>query len=572
MILFNKNNWPNIRYTLLMLHEITHVNTFGVSKMKWQYQLALLLKLSFISGALLATEKQNGRYVWEFLSGQPWPQGYNQNIGKPNNLIWSRNEYSQDFFKRINNALPEREVNEAFITDDNGSTIHLTEEAEVFVTFIHEGAGYKNSFGFFTFDRENPPLSPSQVRETIVFPNLSFPHMAKGHRISLGVFPEDTSIGFFIAANGFDYYTGVKSRRTPYYYSLQDLNPESDPNLRQHTVLLYDEQVQEVILGFEDLNRNWGDNDFNDAVFSIKSTPETAIEKDNLAVVPDANDSDADGINDAQDEFPNDYRRAYSSYYPGEANYVTLAYEDNWPNLGDYDFNDLVIKERLQVIYSAQGLVSGFKIKGLIAARGASKPNGFALRIVDLPPSEIEEATLTIDNNTYSKNVEENQSDAVITLWGNSNNYTKTGESGKCSHFNTLKQCEYFQPVEFSFDVRFTNNLSALNHSDLDFFIYRSYDRSLEVHIPGYAPTDKFNADRFGKGDDASDPSQALYFRNQDNLPWALQIADDWSYPREYIDVLWAYPDYESWVESSGTQNKDWYKTSERKTHFYSQD
>ena len=111
-------------------------------------------------------------------------------------------------------------------------------------------------------------------------------------------------------------------------------------------MLLYDEEVAEVILGLEDLPRTWGDNDFNDAVFSIKSTPESAIEKDNLTKVPNVNDSDADGLPDDQDEFPNDYRRTYSSYFPSQNGFVTLAYRDNWPSLGDYDFNDLVIREQ----------------------------------------------------------------------------------------------------------------------------------------------------------------------------------------------------------------------------------
>jgi LruC domain-containing protein len=517
-----------------------------------------------------ATETQNGQYVWQFLSGQPWPDGYNQNIGKPNNLIWSRDEYTDDFFQRVNNALPESELNEAFITDDEGSTIHLTEQAEVFVTFIHEGAGYKNAFGYFVFDRDNPPQTSSDVDEVVVFPNLSYPHMARGHRASLGVFPAGTSIGFFVAANGFSYYTGVKSRRVPYYYSLQGLNPEADPTLKQHAVLLYDEEIEEVILGFEDLPRTWGDNDFNDAVFSIKATPETAIEKENLVVVPDVNDSDADGLEDSQDEFPNDYRRAYSSYFPSSNSYVTLAYEDNWPNLGDYDFNDLVIREQLQTIYDSDGLVSGLIIRGYIVARGASKSNGFALRLMNIAPTEVGEATLTIDGATYVKSVENDQTDAVISLWSNSKTYTQTGQSGKCSHFNTNKQCDYFDPVAFTFDVRFTNSLSSLNHSSLDFFIYRTSDRTLEIHMPGYAPTDWFNYSRFGKADDTSDASQGRYFRSEDNLPWALKISEDWNYPREYIDVLWAYPDYESWVESSGEQVTDWYKISTRTTHFYS--
>jgi LruC domain-containing protein len=532
-------------------------------------RFGLLSVLSILSYSTLGTEQENGRYVWQFLSGQAWPEGYNQDIGKPDNMLWSASEYTNDFYARINNALPESELNEAFISDDEGSTIHLDETAEVFVTFIHEGAGYKNSFGFFTFDRDNPPQSSSEVSETIVFPNLSFPHMARGHRLSLGVFPAGTSIGFFIAANGFNYYSGVKSRKAPYYYSLQDLNPEVDPALRQHVVLLYDEEVSEVILGFEDLPRTWGDNDFNDAVFSIKSTPETAISQQALTKVPNVNDSDADGVIDSMDEFPDDYRRAYSSYFPNQNDVVTLAYEDNWPKLGDYDFNDLVIKERFQTTYDASGLVSGFIIHGQISARGASKSNGFALRLVNLPSSTIESAQLTINGNTYQKTPESDQTDAVISLWGDSQTYTQTGELGKCSLFNTNKSCSQFSPVEFTFDLRFTNGLLSLNHSDLDFFIYRTNDRTHEIHMPGYAPTDWFNYARFGSADDTSDVSQERYFRSETNLPWGLKISNDWDYPREYIDVLWAYPDYESWVESSGSLATDWYQTSERTSHYY---
>jgi len=38
-----------------------------------------------------------------------------------------------------------------------------------------------------------------------------------------------------------------------------------------------DEEVSEVVLAFEDLPRTWGDNDFNDAVFAVKVTPESAL-------------------------------------------------------------------------------------------------------------------------------------------------------------------------------------------------------------------------------------------------------------------------------------------------------
>lgn len=535
----------------------------------------LILK-SIIGGLIASTavsanarDMVNGVYQWQFLSGQAWPGGYNQNTGKPIEMVWARDEYTADFYQRINNALPEARINEAFLTDDSGSTITLTEDAEVFVTFIHEGAGYRNAFGFFSYPTGNPPTSREDVDVTIAFPNLSYPHMANGHRVSLGNFTAGTTIGFFIAANGYSWWSGVKENRIPYYYSLSDLNPEHTAELRQHVVLLYDDEVDEVIMGFEDLPRTWGDNDFNDAVFSVKATPGTAIQTEDLVQMPDVNDSDADGVPDEEDEFPNDYRRAYSSFYPNSEDWVTLAFEDNWPKLGDYDMNDLVVRERLQTIYSSDGGISGIKISGFIDARGAANRNGFGVRLLNQDPSLIEGATLLIDGNSYSKYAEDYQSEAVITVWQDSTVYTQTGESGKCSLFNTNKACQTFAPVPFSLDVQFSQDINGLLHSDLDFFIFRSNKRGHEIHFAGYGPTDLADPWLFGTHADNSDANTGSYYKSDQNLPWGLKLNSNWDYPREYIDVLWAYPNYQDWVESSGATAQDWYLETERQTHIY---
>jgi LruC domain-containing protein len=529
----------------------------------------LVVFLTGFANVASATNIENGNYVWTFLNGESWSSGYNKSTGKPDNLVWRYDDYNDEFFERINNALPESEINAAFMTDDSGSTISLLEEGEVFVTFIHEGAGYRNSFGYFTFDPNNPPLTPSDVDEIIVFPNLSYPHLTNGHRLSLGTFPSGTHIGFFIAANGFSYYTGVKDNKVPYYYSLQNLNPEEDPALRQHLVLLYDNEVSEVILGFEDLPRTWGDNDFNDAVFSLKTTPETALNTGDLVNLPNVNDSDADGVFDESDEFPNDYKRAFSSYYPSRNDFVTLAFEDNWPNVGDYDLNDLVIREQFRTIYNSDGDITGFTISGFIDARGAANRNGFAMRIMEHSPSLIEEASLTINDQVFQKVPEDYQTDAVLVFWQDSHAYTQTNESGKCAHFNTVVDCTRFDPVPFLLDVKFSSTLETLNHSILDFFIFRTNDRSLEVHFAGYAPTDLFDSTRFGRFDDTSEPENNRYFKNQQNLPWALKINSQWRYPQEYIDVVWAYPTYELWVESSGVEEPNWHLFNDRIHHIY---
>ena len=138
----------------------------------------LLAALATLASSAYAYNEVDGKRVWQFSSADGWPAGYYQNTGKPRDLTWARDEYPAEFFQRIANALPEQEINEAFLTDDEGANILLEEEAEVFVTFIHEGAGYKNSFGYFTYDPASPPATPADVDEIIVFPNLSYPHLA----------------------------------------------------------------------------------------------------------------------------------------------------------------------------------------------------------------------------------------------------------------------------------------------------------------------------------------------------------------------------------------------------------
>ncbi|GEA08097.1 LruC domain-containing protein [Alteromonas sp. KUL42] len=530
--------------------------------------VCVALAITFISTQLHAVEVINGQYVWRFASDQAWPNGYELTTGKPDELVYI-SSYPNDFFDRIANALPESELNEAFITDDAGSTIHLIEDGEVFITFLHEGAGYRNAFGYFTFDPSALPATRFDVRETIVFPNLSYPHLRQGDRVSIGHFPAGTSIGFFIAANGFSSDTGVKSSAVPYYYSLKHLNPESSENLRQHMATLYDPYVQEVVLGFEDLPRTWGDNDFNDAVFSVKTTPSSALDTADLITIPEANDSDADGIADALDEFPNNYRRAFSSYYPSNNNYVSLAFEDKWPRLGDYDMNDLVIRERLQTIYSAEGTITGFKLEGFIDARGAGFNNGFAMRIMNTTSSLFKTGSINVDGQQFTLNAEQGQTNTVLVLWDDTHDFTATDGEGDCKFFNTVKTCPEYAPVPFTLDVEFTNGINALLHSDLDFFIFRTNKRSHEIHFAGYPPTDKMDYTLFGQHADTSDPDTGRFYRSAENLAWGLKVSGTWYYPREYKDIVWCYADYETWVESSGEQAKDWFQTSNRDHLYY---
>ncbi len=198
----------------------------------------------------------------------------------------------------VNNSLPESypvpTYNPQYISSGYDTDVILDSMADVWVTFVKEGAGYKNVLGFYTYDLNNPPTTaPTASNITIVFPNVSAlgsgGSLVAGNKVKIGTFPAGTGIGWVLLANGWN---GSVTNGSWRLFSNPDFNPEADPNLRQHNVLLNDPDNQRIVLGFEDIRRdNAGcDNDFNDAIFYVTSNPYEAMRITNTADVSSATD------------------------------------------------------------------------------------------------------------------------------------------------------------------------------------------------------------------------------------------------------------------------------------------
>ena len=199
----------------------------------------------------------------------------------------------------ISNSLPENypvpTYNPQYISSGYQTDIIIDSLADVWVTFVSEGAGYKNVLGFYTYDLNNPPTTaPTASQITIIFPNVSAQgsggSLLAGNKVKIGTFPAGTGIGWVLLANAWNGSSVTNGLWR--LFSNPNFNPESNPSLRQHNVLLNDPDNQRVILGFEDIRRdNAGcDNDFNDAVFYVSANPYEAIRSSNLADVSSATD------------------------------------------------------------------------------------------------------------------------------------------------------------------------------------------------------------------------------------------------------------------------------------------
>lgn len=516
----------------------------------------------------------NGQYSWNFQAEGEYSKNYDAQ-GIPYALDPAqRKTYPDDFWVRLSASLPEqmdiRKTSPSSITNDTAANLHMVEEGDVTVTFLHEGAGYRNSFGYFVYDTKNPPKSITEIQEKIVFPNTSFSGsggnsrgLKSGDSLMLGRFQAGQSLGFVIVSDGFDSSKGVKANldKGRIFTTLSSLNPEADPALKAHTVLLYDEATQQAVLGLEDMPRDTGscDHDFNDVIFTLRANPPEAVDTSALKPLPEAIDSDKDGVLDANDAFPKDPSRAFYQYYPEQGQRSTLAFEDNWPAQGDYDMNDLVLNYAFENTTNSQGAVKDIQVQFELAARGADLHNAFALEIPGVSPGNLEKAELSIGTQTRVISPESGQKHLVFNLIDDASKYLPQG-SGKCRFYNTQVGCgarpgQAFQ-LKLSLKTPVAN--TAIGLPPYNPFIYRTDQRGYEIHLPNHPPTDRASSQLFKTRDDNSAPGN--YYKTKSNLPWALNIPNLWVYPVEQTEISSAYLDFKTWAESSGTLKPDWYR------------
>lgn len=234
-----------------------------------------------------------------------------------------------DLLNEISLALPEsQDVNQEFLNPNYDPNITLQDDAHVAVTFLDEGAGYRNALGYFTYSdtafdgltfgdidtNSSGHIGISELRSLsgvnagMVFNNASKSgaggNLLAGDTVTLtgadivnvdgdqfdmtggARFDSGTNVGFFLLQNAWNG-SQVRGWDTTSpdplaMYSIDYLNPENSSTATMDNSHTYGRHVammnsvsgdNEVILGFEDLVRPYGDNDFNDAVFLVRTDP-----------------------------------------------------------------------------------------------------------------------------------------------------------------------------------------------------------------------------------------------------------------------------------------------------------
>ncbi len=491
--------------------------------------------------------------------------------GVPQYLLKKGDVVSQDVLNVVNASLPEGrpvpQYNPEYITSTTQNNIVLKDSAEVWVTFVHEGAGYRNAVGYYSYPTSNPPKKASDiVKMNVIFPNTSFTGsgggLKTGDKVSLGHFTKGTTIGWFLVPDGWvPSQKAVSDANHPIRFSDRSLNTFTTDAYRSHTVLLADAARQLLLLGFEDLDRPGGDNDFNDAVFYATASPYSAIATTNMVQTKTyGTDTDGDGVPDSQDAAPNDPTYAFVQYSPSSTQYGTLAFEDSYPSQGDYDLNDLVVDHQFELRLNATNKVTSMRTKFILRAMGAGFRNGFGFEL-PIPSSNIASVTgSTLKNNIVKLNsngTEAGQTNAVIIAFDNGYDRMSSPDGG---FVNTEKDKAKVAPDTVKMVINFSTPVTVETLGDAPYnpFIFVNRDRSREVHLPGYKPTSLANLKLFGTADD--DSGNGKYYQTKNNLPWAIQLPISFAYPIEKEPINKAYLKFNEWSESKGTLYTDWYK------------
>lgn len=270
-------------------------------------------------------------------------------------------------------------------------------------------------------------------------------------------------------------------------------------------------------------------------------------------------DSDNDGICDELDDFPEDSTVCCAQYTPSELGSGSLAYEDLWPATGDYDFNDLVVGYNYVAMRNQNDELVKIKARYQVKAVGASYHNGFGFQL-NIPESDIKSVTgATLGHGITShdgKGLEIGQTKTTIIVFEDS--YDVINHVGG-AYINTDPDQPLSIGQELEIVIELNQPINTSAHPENP-FIFVDGDRTHEVHLADGPPTDLADVTLFGLSRDNSDPNSNSYYKDVNNVPWAIDISHNFRYPREKNRVDEGYNFIVNWAMSQGNSYKDWYK------------
>lgn len=217
----------------------------------------------------------------------------------------------------------------------------------------------------------------------------------------------------------------------------------------------------------------------------------------------------------------------------------TLMFEDMYPQLGDYDFNDFVARYNLRILYKySRGKYYAHKmcISVQIRAVGGIYKYEPYIRLTKVKADNI--IIETTEKNV--KSIKGPNGEAIISY------KSPTPPSGY-KYYNTEKN-EMTKPDKFK-EIwnTFKNPIEYEDVMDknynIDMYIAKENHKQ-EIHLKGYEPVYDQHQD----------------YADKNNFVWGIRTWGIFDHAIEGKNFLKAYPQFKGWVTSGGKEYKRWWE------------
>lgn len=446
-------------------------------------------------------------------------------------------------------------VLDSFIKD-NGE-LAIVESATLNLVFMSEGAWNQNVLGYYYYPTGHAPAKASDVKKFVCLPNASKPGhhpypsqnsttyyksneapAYAGESVSLlfenpdGTFtknfPAGYTIGYFVISDGFSVGStkgSIKTGGTTFYS-----NEEWNNGKKRYIALSLPNGA--IVYGLED---GEGDKSYEDNLFIITGSPNEAIQNDEIPSI----DPETKEI------------------FNWEHTSAVYAFEDMWPNGGDYDLNDVVVCHKRGIYFESNTLkVSTVEDQFTLTTRSASYTNGFAIQynknlISSITIKDNKDQDITSQVRHYSD--PENDGNETYIIFDNIQKLHNGDHFTVTRTFRNQIKKSTFESMEQSINPFI---ISSFRESDYE------AGTMVEIHIPNYGK-------RTCKATSAGSTGDTYFYierKGNNYYPFAISLPwVEFSPSEEAVCIDISYPQFNGWATSLGQYSKDWYKYPSKK-------
>lgn len=238
------------------------------------------------------------------------------------------------------------------------------------------------------------------------------------------------------------------------------------------------------------------------------------------------------------------------NYFPSSTGFYLVAYEDKFPNRGDYDFNDLTVAYQVTLGRNSNGDVVQISGNAYLVTRGADYDHDWHLRIA--LPDAVNGNLAVTSSMPYGGAV---NAIAPTEFSGSVDLHAFSGtkalfKDAPFSVVNTLAEqvLKLGPKFEFSMTLSAPLSITAMAAAPFDpYLLVRN--TGYEVHLPGEnATVGSLNI-----------RDHLTTFKDANGYPFAMLMPETWEPPIERVNMSSAYPEFSEFVVSAGTLKKSWY-------------